>query len=355
MKSIAKTFPERLRHYVDACYPAVYVNSHEEARVAADIFKHFAKKPDKATGDPGCRVYEWDSQVGLYERVDEDKTKNIKDSEDPLKMFAHIKALCASDEAEAIYIIKDFHLQFELPLKKIAYIRAFKNILGFLKSRRNMIIFLSPVTKIPLELTKDIQFVDFNLPDDVAIESLLDFIADSVNEEREAKNKLTISDEVKEQTIHACRGLTAGEIESALSFAIVENKQFNQGFVKSVFSEKIQQVKKGGLLTHLDTNITFDNVGGLDLIKDWIRTRKHAFSKKAKEFGLPTPKGLGLAGIAGCGKTLLSKSIANAFGFPLFQLDLGGLFSKYVGETEGNFIQMMKTVEAIGECVILID
>src|SRR5690606_32358306 len=53
--------------------------------------------------------------------------------------------------------------------------------------------------------------------------------------------------------------------------------------------------------------------------------------------------------------TLISKAIANELKFPLFQLDIGKLFSKWVGETESNVAEMIKTVESIGRCVIQID
>jgi ATP-dependent 26S proteasome regulatory subunit len=347
------TFLEKLRHYVDACYPALWVQTHEEGRICKDIFSAFAKKATK--DETGCKVYEWDSVVGLYEKLDEDKTKNIKDTDDPSKMFVAIKSLCSNEDSEAVFIIKDFHLQFEKPLKKIDYIRGFKNIINFLKAKRNMVIFVSPVVKVPVELQKEIQLLDYALPDEEAIGRQLNFVIESVNESKKGKDKLVVADEVRERAVESAKGMTDSEVESAFSLAIVQNKQFDLKFVHSVFSEKIMQIKKGGLLNHLETDIDFSKVGGLAGIKDWIKTRKHAFSKKARNYGLPYPKGLGLAGIAGCGKTLISKAIANEFGFPLFQLDLGSLFSKYVGETEGNFIAMIKTVESIGRCVILID
>ncbi len=346
------SFVERLKHYNNAAYPALWIQTFEEARITKEITSGMFRKP--STGDPGCRVFQWDSQDGLTERTD-GRVKEFKETEEPLKMFKVIKELAANEPSENIFILKDFHLQFSKPLKNIEYIRSLKNLLETLKFHRNMILITSPIVKIPTELQKDIQLIDYKLPDSDSIAIKLNEVATEVNQSRKGKDKIEIDDLTKEAAIEAAKGMTASEVENAFAFAIVENKAFNASFVKSVFNEKILQVKKGGMLNHIETDVSFDNVGGLDGIKRWVQTRKNAFSKEARDYGLPYPKGLGLAGIAGCGKTLISKAIANEFKFPLFQLDLGGLFSKYVGETEGNFIQMTKTVDSIGRCVILVD
>ena len=114
--------------------------------------------------------------------------------------------------------------------------------------------------------------------------------------------------------------------------AIVENHGFNNNFILSVFDEKVKQVKRHGLLSYIRPDQTFEHIGGLEGLKKWIRMRAKAYSQEARDYKLPYPKGILLAGIPGCGKTLLAKATANEFGFPLFQLDVGSLFGKYVGE-----------------------
>ena len=347
------SFIDKLTHYNNAAYPALWIQTFEEGRVSKEIVANMSRKA--SANDPGCKVYEWDSLTGLTDKSATGAKTGFKDSEDPLKLFDAIKKISETDAAEHLYILKDFHLQFDVPLRRIQYIRAFKNILSLMKSRRSTILFLGPVVKIPTELSKEIQLLDYSLPDEANINTRLDHIFNVVNDSKKAKDKLDLPNDVRDLAIDAAKGMTEAEVENAFALAIVENKQFNMPFVKSVFGEKIQQIKKGGMLNHIESNVSFDNVGGLDGIKDWIKTRKNAFSKEAREYGLPFPKGLVLAGIAGCGKTLISRAIANEFNFPLFQLDVGSLFSKYVGETEGNFIQMVKTVDSIGRCVLLID
>ena len=60
---------------------------------------------------------------------------------------------------------------------------------------------------------------------------------------------------------------------------------------------------------HCFAKESLDSIGGLDVLKSWLVRRKHAFSQKAWDYGLPTPKGLLIMGIPGTGKSLTAKSM----------------------------------------------
>lgn len=345
------SFISKLSNYNDASYCALWVQTHEEERLVAEIRAGLSRPSTKT--DPGRQIYSWDSLNGLCE-YSSDTLKKIHKSETPQLLFERIKELTALG-SEKIYVLKDFHLQFGKPINGEVVIRGFKNLIPLLKASRNLILFVSPNVKIPIEIQKEIQLLSFDLPTETEIKQKLSAIHEGINQNRKQKDKLILEAEIEDLSINAAKGMTASEIENAFALAIVENKAFDRNFVKSVFTEKVQQIKKGGILTPVESNISFSNVGGLHRIKEWITLRKAGFSKEAREYKLPYPKGIGLAGIPGCGKTLISKAIANEFNFPLYQLDLGSLFGKYVGETENNFIQMTKTIDSIGRCVILID
>ena len=47
---------------------------------------------------------------------------------------------------------------------------------------------------------------------------------------------------------------------------------------------------------------TPDDVGGLGVLKEWLRLRERAFTQEARDYGLPSPKGIALIGIPGTGK-----------------------------------------------------
>jgi SpoVK/Ycf46/Vps4 family AAA+-type ATPase len=105
----------------------------------------------------------------------------------------------------------------------------------------------------------------------------------------------------------------------------------------------------------MEPNISFANVGGMQGLKSWLSTRKKAYNKYARDYSLPMPKGMLLASVPGTGKSLICKAIAKEFDCPLFALDIGSIFDSLVGNSEKNMREMIKTVESIGKCVILID
>ncbi|MFN7137883.1 MAG: AAA family ATPase, partial [Limisphaerales bacterium] len=96
-------------------------------------------------------------------------------------------------------------------------------------------------------------------------------------------------------------------------------------------------------------------IGGLDVLKDWLLKRRRAFTRKAVEYGLPTPKGLMIVGIPGTGKSLTAKATAKVFGVPLLKLDAGRIFAGLVGQSELNLRSVIQTAEAIAPCVLWVD
>ena len=86
-----------------------------------------------------------------------------------------------------------------------------------------------------------------------------------------------------------------------------------------------------------------------------MKRRSGALSKKAEDYGLPSPRGLLLVGVQGTGKSLTAKAIANDWGLPLLRLDVGKLFGGIIGESESKMRQMIQLSEAISPCVLWID
>jgi SpoVK/Ycf46/Vps4 family AAA+-type ATPase len=97
------------------------------------------------------------------------------------------------------------------------------------------------------------------------------------------------------------------------------------------------------------------DVGGLEVLKQWLRLRESAFSEEAREYGLPEPKGIALIGIPGTGKSLTAKMVAGLWRLPLVRLDLGALYGRFVGESEENSRRALRLAETIAPCVLWID
>jgi SpoVK/Ycf46/Vps4 family AAA+-type ATPase len=70
---------------------------------------------------------------------------------------------------------------------------------------------------------------------------------------------------------------------------------------------------------------------------------------------LPRLKALLLAGVPGCGKSLVCKTVSSFLGWPLIRLDIGALKGSLVGESERRFREATRIIEAIGEAVVWVD
>jgi hypothetical protein len=83
------------------------------------------------------------------------------------------------------------------------------------------------------------------------------------------------------------------------------------GSPEIIAREKAQAVKKNSLLEIIETSETLDDIGELDLLKEWLVQRRDAFSKRSVEYGLPTPKGSLILGIPSGGKSLTAPPQTN--------------------------------------------
>jgi len=72
-----------------------------------------------------------------------------------------------------------------------------------------------------------------------------------------------------------------------------------------------------------------------------------ALSDKARQFGLPAPRGILLLGIQGCGKSLTAKAVGQLWNLPLMRFDVGRVFGSLVGSSEQNIRRVIQIVESV--------
>ena len=156
--------------------------------------------------------------------------------------------------------------------------------------------------------------------------------------------------------VQACLGLTESEASNAVAKAIVQaGGRLDGDAIEAVTGEKQQIIRKSGLLEFYASSEQLGSVGGLEILKEWLRKRVRAFGDDARAFGLPEPKGILLVGVQGCGKSLVAKSVANSWRLPLLRLDVGRLFASLVGSSEENLRSAIKVAESIAPVVLWVD
>lgn len=316
-----------------AKYPIVYVVSWEERRVEA-VLAEIAKKLERT-------LHTWSATQGLKPPLAGRKEKATS-------LPGELDVLAQVHEAPefTLFLLRDFHPY----MKDARVVRLLRDLAARLRGRSQTLYLLAPSLNLPVELEKDVSVVEYPLPgpDEIAkqVEEVLASVQGMPNVDA------SVDDEAKELIVKSAQGLTADEIESALARSLVEAKKLT---VEQIIEEKKQIVRKTGMLTFYPAEYGMDDVGGQDLLKDWLRKRRRSFSDAAREFGIPYPKGVLLIGVQGCGKSLVAKAIASSYSLPMLKMDVGRIFGSLVGQSEENMRRAIRIAESLAPCVLWID
>ena len=162
---------------------------------------------------------------------------------------------------------------------------------------------------------KDITICDFPLP---ALEEIKKKLDSMLAQNKKVKTD-TLTPEAKEKLCKAALGLTMQEAENAFALAMVNDGKVDENDINIIMDEKMQVIKKTGILEFVRTNFTIDDIGGLDNLKSWLLKRNNSWSEKAKKYSLPAPKGVLITGVPGCGKSLTAKAMSAIWKLPLLR------------------------------------
>ncbi|MEZ4308130.1 MAG: AAA family ATPase, partial [Polyangiaceae bacterium] len=258
-------------------------------------------------------------------------------------------AAVAGLTSPALVVLKDLHPFLEDP----EIVRWLRELSHTLKPTQTTVVLLSPVLKLPPELEKEVTVVDVPLPAFEELQQLLGEIVTLVHESRLAT--VDLERERAKELIRAAQGLTLAEAENVFARAIADDGRLDASDIAMVLEEKQQIVRKSGLLEYFPASDGLDRMGGLELLKEWLVRRRAAFGDAARAFGLPEPKGILLLGVQGCGKSLTAKCVAAEWRLPLLRLDVGRIFSSFMGSSEQNLRRAIGVAESLAPVVLWID
>jgi len=249
----------------------------------------------------------------------------------------------------AWFLFFDFHPYLGDPY----LIRALRELYPILAQRKQFIFIIAPVLRIPLELEKDIVTLELPLPEASALSRLLESVIAGVQKKRDLAVK--IDPDLKEKMVRAGLGLTEPEAQRVFLRALIEHPDFREEHLDSILFQKKQIIRQQNLLEFYQVSENLAEVGGLDLLKGWLKSRSKAFSEDARKYGLPEPRGLLLLGIQGCGKSLCAKAVSNLWKLPLLRFDTSQILGSYQAPPEVNIRRAMQLAESISPCVLWID
>jgi len=324
------SFKDEFELLLRARYPILYISTLEEERVEASIRQSAQSQGNRA-------VYIWDFVEG-YQGNANDAGKAQRN---PLQALEQVEKLPAN--APAIFVLRDFH-RF---LDDISISRKLRNLARLLKSQPKNIVLLAPNVTIPEDLSEVLTVMEFSLPTGEEIRREIEGLLSSTGR--------PLGDRLLDEMVRSCQGLSLERIRRVLARAIASHGQLEPEDVDLILEEKRQTIRQTQILEFYGATEEISDIGGLDNLKDWLLRRGGGFSEKAREYGLPYPRGLLLVGIQGTGKSLSAKAIAHHWHLPLLRLDVGRLFAGLVGESESRTRQMIQVAEALAPCILWID
>ena len=320
---------------IRAKYPIVQLVSWEEARAQA-VLEAVAKKLDR-------RLHIWTLTQGMKPPIN-----RTSGPSNPTTLPGELEALALVHEAPefSVILLKDFHPY----LKDIRVVRLMRDLAQRLRGRAQTIIMLGPVVSLPTELEKEVTVLDFGLPTVTEISEKLDQVIEAVKDNPNVDTSL--SDDAREHLVKLAQGLTLDEIESVFARSLVARKKFDADII---LDEKKQIVRKSGLLEFYPAQHQLKDVGGMELLKEWLDHRTKSFTEEAKKFGIPVPRGVLILGVQGCGKSLLAKAVAAHWNLPMLKLDVGRIFGSLVGQSEENIRRAISVAEGLAPCILWAD
>ncbi len=211
-------------------------------------------------------------------------------------------------------------------------------------------IIVSSKIHIPKPLEKLVTILELDLPDEKEIKDIINsFIQEQGISEIPGKF-------LDDMTI-AFKGITESEIKDLLGLSVSRDGELTEKALQLILDQKQQLILKAGILEMIPLKESMADIGGLENLKDWLQKKAKVFKnmRAAEEFGVTMPKGVLIAGVPGCGKSLTAKAAGKLFDVPLLRLDMGRLMGKYVGESEENMRKAIWLAEAISPCVLWVD
>ena len=244
---------------------------------------------------------------------------------------------------------KRLHVAFSPPLDDPVYFWAIRSAAMRLREARSSetLVIVHPTALPPAGMREAVRTVQVGRPTRDELAAILSSAGASL------PAAVRPDEPTSTAILDAASGLLAEEFADALARSIVSSQRLDPG---AIGREKRRLVAASGVLEWWEPRDGgFDTIGGHGALRDWARTHKVAVSRDARAHGIPFPRGIGLTGPAGVGKSASAAALAAEWGLPLLRFDPGRLFAAYIGDSEERMREVIATAEAVAPCVLFID
>jgi hypothetical protein len=325
---------EQLRKVILGRHALVYLRTWEEER-AVGLLTALARS---VYGEQGT-IWSWSCVEGLAGAADAEATR------DPLLAIrAVVQAATETPARRGFAIFRDLPAFFVRP----DVVRALREAYVQMRERGCFLFIVSPPAALPELLAKETFLVDLELPGEDELGARIEATA------RQFPDTVLDPGLVDELAL-GLRGLTLNEANHILQRIYRGNLSRREDVLGELFADKELIVKKSGFLEFVPNVTRIEEIGGLDVLKDWLVRRRPLFSRQAVVDRMPAPRGILIMGMSGCGKSMCAKAASSLWGVPLFRLDMNLVVSGLHGSPEAAFHRALQTVEALAPAILWID
>lgn len=335
-----KAFETQLEDHFLAGAPAIYIQSAEEARVDQLLLGLKEKASLK-------RIHEWNLGYGWVHVDNKLPLSNLDSSKTELEHA--LLALLDVDLEETLIVIKGARLALENNTLAVARLKQLLNSIERNYAGECSVILVSEAVCIPASIEAQVTLLPLPLPSRTEIKAML--------AEAESRGQVTVPDHLSDLAVSGLSGLTSSEMAQLLRMVARQTQTIDEQSLNTILHEKEQIIVKSGVLEMVRVDVGVSDIGGLENLKQWLEQRSTIIRRldEATRQGVKTPKGVLIAGMPGCGKSLTAKVAAGLFQLPLLRLDIGSLLGKYVGESEHNMRRALSMAETVSPCILWVD
>jgi ATPase family associated with various cellular activities (AAA) len=334
--------------------PIIVVDSRDEARVLKALIgacRQLSAPPgvipvaggNTTSARTGLPLFQWTVTDGV-KRLDVDIGPSQRLLAQPPDVLKHIRATMLA----GVYALLDFHPYLQDP----TIVRLLKDIAQDYERCARTVVLIGYETQIPHELEHLAARVVLALPDRNERRQLVEDVARQWTHAN-PRRALRIDPRALEMLVENMSGLSAADTQRLARKAIYDHGAIEPSDVPRVMQAKYELLNHGGVLRYEHDTAQLSDVGGLVNFKAWLQKRCAAFDGSAPD--LDPPKGVLLLGVQGCGKSLAARASAGIFHVPLLRLDCAALYDKYIGESERNLRESLKSADVLAPCVLWID
>lgn len=174
------------------------------------------------------------------------------------------------------------------------------------------------------------------------------FILDHISHE------VPLEEKVVKDSIKAGLGLTESDFIETCLTSLLEKKTIDPKFI---YDHKMSSIKRNGILEIIQPKITFDDIGGLDNIKDIVRRTVKLWQDKenAQKMGIKPIRRVLMIGIPGTGKSAICQATANELGLDLARTGISQVMNSFIGQSERNMRDVFSQIKAMSPLCVWID